>query len=77
MRMLFQPPGTLSFAFLWPLDPPMPININHQVWQSAVSFRTLALFGVVAVFSAVLIQPSAFGHASGLNTTPLLPGLRF
>ena len=55
----------------------MPINIYHQVGQSAVSFRILALLGVAAVFGAVLTQPSAFGHASGLNTTPLLPGLRF
>ena len=43
----------------------MPIkslNINHQVWQSAVSFRTLALLGVAAVFVAVLAQPSAIKH---------------
>ena len=47
----------------------MPINIYHQVGQSAVSFRILALLGVAAVFGAVLTQPSAFGHANGLNTT--------
>ena len=47
----------------------MPINIYHQVGQSAVSFRILALLGVAAVFGAVLTQPSAIGHANGLNTT--------
>ena len=43
------------------LDLP-PTNLNQQAGLSAVSFRTHALLGAVAVFGAVLAQPSAVGH---------------
>ena len=39
-----------------------PTNLNQQAGLSAVSFRTHALLGAVAVFGAVLAQPSAVGH---------------
>ena len=53
---------------------PFPPNLNHQVESSAVSFRTLALLSVAAVFGAILTQPSALGHRSRVDNAPLLRG---